>query len=205
MYIPTAFLESDQDRLHAFIEANSFGLLVSTHAGEPFATHLPFLLDRSAGPHGTLVGHVARTNPHWHDLEAQPLLAVFSGPHAYISPTWYESDHVVPTWSYVAVHAYGNCRLVHDDEALTGILAAMVGTYERSMPSPWTIDTGSEFFRKMVRAVVGFRIEISRLEGKWKLSQNHAQQRRERVIRVLERSEDQDAKEIARLMAERPV
>ena len=116
MYVPTAFAETDEGKLHEFMQAYSFGLLVSTHGGEPFATHLPFLLDRNAGPHGTLVGHMARANPHWHDLEGQTVLAVFSGPHAYISPTWYESENVVPTWNYVAVHAYGICRLVNDPE-----------------------------------------------------------------------------------------
>jgi len=202
MYVPAAFAETDQAKLHDFMEAYSFGLLVSTHGGEPFATHLPFLLDRDAGSHGTLVGHMARANPHWHDLEGQTVLAVFSGPHAYISPTWYESANVVPTWNYVAVHAYGTCRLVDEPQDLEGILAATVATYERSMPSPWSLDAGSDFFQKMVRAVVGFRVEITRLEGKWKLNQNHPRERRERVSRFLDRSKEQDAKEIARLMVE---
>jgi transcriptional regulator len=202
MYVPTAFAETDQGKLHEFIAANSFGLLVSAQGGEPFATHLPFLLDRDAGPHGTLTGHMARANPHWHGLDGRQVLAVFSGPHAYVSPTWYESEDVVPTWNYVAVHAYGICRVVDDFEALAGILAATVATYERPMPSPWSTDQGSEFFRKKARAVVGFRVEIGRLEGKWKLNQNHPREWRERVIRVLERSEDRDAREVARLMRE---
>ena len=119
MYIPAAFQQTDKTKLHDFIEANSFGLLVSTHGGEPFATHLPFLLERDAGPHGCLVGHVARANPQWHGLDGQTVLAVFSGPHAYVSPTWYEAENVVPTWNYVAVHAYGPCRLVEDPDRLT--------------------------------------------------------------------------------------
>ena len=131
MYIPTAFAETDAKKLHDFIAANSFGLLISTHQGEPFATHLPFLLERDAGPHGALAGHVARANPHWRDLDGQNVLAVFSGPHAYVSPSWYESDGVVPTWNYVAVHAYGVCRLVDDVDGLTRILKASVATYER--------------------------------------------------------------------------
>src|SRR5262245_55708329 len=105
MYIPTAFAETDPGTLFGFIEAYSFGLLVSTHQGGPFASHLPLLLEREAGPHGTLLGHMARANPQWHDLDGQEVLAVFSGPHAYVSPTWYESEQVVPTWNYVAVHA----------------------------------------------------------------------------------------------------
>jgi transcriptional regulator len=202
MYIPTAFEETDKDNLQGFIEANSFGLLVSTQGAEPVATHLPFLLERDAGPHGCLVGHLARANPQWHDLDGQQVLAVFSGPHAYISPTWYESENVVPTWNYVAVHAYGTFRLVDDPEGLTRILTAMVATFERALPQPWSVDTASDYFQRLVRAVVGFRIEVSRLEGKWKLNQNHPTERRQKVIRVLESSNDPDAKEIARLMTE---
>jgi transcriptional regulator len=202
MYVPTAYAETDPAKLHAFIEAHSFGLLVSAHGGEPFATHLPFLLERDAGPHGRLVGHMARANPHWQGLDGRDVLTVFSGPHAYVSPSWYGSDGVVPTWNYVAVHAYGTLRLVEEPNELARILVTTVSTYERPMPNPWSVDTGSGFFQKMSRAVVGFRIDITRLEGKWKLNQNHPPERREGVIRALAGSSDQDAKEIARLMAE---
>jgi transcriptional regulator len=205
MYLPIAFEETDQGKLHDFIESHSFGLLVSTQDGVPVATHLPLLLERDAGAHGSIVGHVARANPQWQDLDGQQVLVVFSGPHVYVSPSWYESENVVPTWNYVAVHAYGTYRLVEDADELTRILAASVATFEQSMPSPWSLDTGTAYFQKLLRGVVGFRVEISRLEGKWKLNQNHPQERRERVMRVLERSADQDAQEIARLMAVRPV
>ena len=201
MYIPTAFAETDRGKLHDFITAHSFGLLVSTRQGEPFASHLPFLLERGAGPRGTLVGHMARANPQWQDLDGQQVLAVFSGPHAYVSPSWYEADNVVPTWNYVAVHAYGTCRLVEDPDAVIRILAASVATYERSLPEPWSLDTGTEWLRNRVRAVVGFRVQIGRLEGKWKLNQNHPPERRERVARVLAGSDDEGAREIARLIA----
>jgi len=202
MYIPTAFAETDPSKLHEFIEAHSFGLLVSTHDGEPFATHLPFLLERATGPHGSLVGHMARANPHWQDLEGQQVLVVFSGPHAYISPTWYEAENVVPTWNYVAVHAYGAVHLVQDAESLTPILAATVATYERAMPKPWNLESSTEYVQKLLQAIVGFRIEINRLEGKWKLNQNQPVERRQKVARVLECTDDPDAKEIARLIAE---
>ncbi len=202
MYIPTAFRESDPAKLFDFIERNSFGLLISTAAGEPFATHLPFLVERGAGPNGSLVGHMARANPHWRALADRDVLAVFTGPHAYISPTWYAAENVVPTWNYVAVHAYGRCRLVEGGEALTRILTDTVTTYERTMPAPWSLDVGTEFFARMARQVVGFRIEISRLEGKWKLNQNHPEERRERVREALARSGDEQAREIGRMMGE---
>src|ERR1700677_1757380 len=102
MYIPTAFAESDPTKLHDFIEQHSFGLLVSQVDGQLFASHLPFLLERTTGSHGCLVGHMARANPQWKQITGQNSLVVFSGPHAYISPTWYESEQVVPTWNYAA-------------------------------------------------------------------------------------------------------
>jgi transcriptional regulator len=200
MYIPTHFAETDRAKLHAFIEANSFGLLVSTHEGELFATHLPFLLDRQVGAEGGLTGHMARANPHWQDLDGQEVLVVFAGAHAYVSPSWYESENVVPTWNYVAVHAYGRCRLVETPAEVHGILLRTVDIYERRMPKPWSIDAASDFLEKLARQVVGFRIEISRLEGKWKLNQNHPRERREKVMRELSQAQDQDAQEIARLI-----
>ncbi len=202
MYTPSAFAETDQRKLHDFIESHSFGLLVSAADGTPVATHLPLLLERDAGPHGCLIGHVARANPQWRGLDGRQVLVVFSGPHAYVSPSWYESENVVPTWNYVAVHACGTARVVEDPEALTRILAAMVAHYERSLPMPWSFDAASAFLQKQVRAVVGLRIEIAHLEGKWKLNQNHPQERRDRVMRVLEQAHDQDANEIAQLMRE---
>lgn len=204
MYIPPAFEQTDQNKLHEFIEANSFGLLISSHEGEPFATHLPFLLERDAASSGRLIGHVARANPQWRDLDGQTVLSVFSGPHAYVSPTWYGSEDVVPTWNYVAVHVYGTCRVVHDPDELTSIVTAAVARFERSLPQPWSLDTTTTYFQKHVRGIVGFRIEISRLEGKWKLNQNHSLERRERVMGALAASKDPDATEIARLMAELP-
>jgi transcriptional regulator len=200
MYLPAAFQEADRDKLFAFIEGHSFGLLVSTLGGELFATHLPLLLDREGG---CLLGHMARANPHWKELHGQDVLVVFSGPHAYISPALYEADQVVPTWNYVAVHAYGRCCLVEDPAAVEGILKMMVAAYEGARANPWPLDTTTDYFRKMVQAVVGFRVELRRLEGKWKLNQNHPPERREKVVATLAKSEDQDAREIARLMAER--
>src|SRR5207244_5542732 len=128
-YGPPDFAESDRDTLHDFIERYSFGLLVSQVGGVPFATHLPFLLDRTAGPNGTLIGHVARANPHWRELASQTALAVFSGPHAYISPTWYEATNVVPTWNFAAVHATGRAELVEDTSALLEIVTRTVAVY----------------------------------------------------------------------------
>jgi transcriptional regulator len=202
MYVPSAFERTNLAELFAFIESYSFAMLVSTHEGEPFATHLPLLLDRDSGAHGTLVGHMARANPQWRNLHDQSVLAIFSGPHAYVSPSWYESENVVPTWNYVAVHATGRFRLLDDPTSTGAIVASMVAKYEQKMSKPWQLDTTTDYFRNMVRAIVGFRIELTRLEGKWKLSQNHSPERREKVAAALERSTNPDAQEVARLMRE---
>jgi len=204
MYIPAAFKVDDAAQLFGLIERYSFGLLVSQHDGEPFATHLPLLVDRSAGPRGALVGHMARANPQWQQAEGQKVLAVFSGPHAYISPTWYESQNVVPTWNYAAVHVYGTFRAIHDEPATMQIVHDTVEVYEASMPSPWKFDPASEFNRRMIKAVVAFRIEINRIEGKLKLNQNHPKDRRERVVRALLAAGDPMQAEIATMMTEMP-
>ena len=203
MYIPASFEEGDRQKLDTFIEANSFGLLVSVHEGAPFATHLPLLLEPDAGPNGSLIGHVARANPQWRDIDGQNVLAIFSGPHAYVSPSFYEAENVVPTWNYLAVHAYGKIRVLDDIDSLTEILMKSVKAYEQSRDAPWALETNSSYFKKMASAIVGFRIEIDRLEGKWKLSQNHPRERQEKVKDALEKSARPEEQQIARLMAER--
>lgn len=200
MYTPVAFAESDSGRLFEFIEQNSFGLLVSWLDRKPVATHLPFLLQREAGGHGTLVGHMARANPQWREAEGESVLAVFSGPHAYISPAWYEAENVVPTWNYVAVHATGPLELIDDPEALREILQATVGTYEGARREPWRWDDAAPSVDRLLPHIVGFRIAIDRLEGKWKLSQNHSPERQDRVIRGLEAEGTPDGRQIAGLM-----
>ncbi|HEY7330761.1 MAG TPA: FMN-binding negative transcriptional regulator [Gemmataceae bacterium] len=200
MYIPAAFAEHDLTRLHDFIEQNSFGVLVSQIDGLPFATHLPFLLERTAGPHGTLVGHVSRANPHWRQAGGQTTLAIFSGPHAYISPTWYEADQVVPTWNYTAVHVYGRVQVIEQKNSLLEIVQRMVQVYEKAMPRPWSFDPSSTFAERMLAQIVGLRIEIENIEGKWKLNQNHPVERRRKVIQVLQQRTDENAQAIAVLM-----
>jgi transcriptional regulator len=203
MYIPAAFAETDLTKLHDFIEQNSFGLLVSQVDGLPFATHLPFLLERSAGPHGTLVGHMARANPQWRDSGGQTALAIFSGPHAYISPSWYEAEQVVPTWNYTAVLAYGRVQVIEDEIALLEIIRATVGVYEQAVPQPWSLGELGTFIERMLGQIVGFRIEVEKIEGKWKLNQNHPVERRRKVVLALGERSDENSKAIAALMREK--
>jgi transcriptional regulator len=202
VYIPPTFAESNPQTLSAFIEQHSFAVLVSDTGGEPFASHLPLLLDRTAGPQGTLLGHMARADPHWQHADGRRVLAVFTGPHAYVSPTWYEAEGTVPTWNYAAVHAYGTFRRIDDPTEALRIIAATVQQYESSMPTPWQFDPEAEVSRRLLQAIVPFRIELDRLEGKWKLGQNHPPERREKVIRALARSADPQARDTAALMRE---
>lgn len=202
MYIPPHFAETDVPRLHQFIECNSFGVLVSSLDGFPFATHLPFLLERDSNRLGTIVGHMARSNPQWNNLNEQSALAIFSGPHAYISPTWYEALNVVPTWNYIAVHAYGKVQLINEADPLREIVARTVEYYERSMPTPWTFPDSANFIDRLLAQIVGFRIVIERLEGKWKLNQNHPAERRVKVIHALNQQGDENATAIAKRMQE---
>jgi transcriptional regulator len=200
MYVPSYFAEADRAKLHAFIEANSFGLLISTVNDEPFASHLPFLLERDSGPNGKLVGHMARANSQWQELDGQTALAIFSGAHAYISPTWYEAEHVVPTWNYTAVHVYGKVRVIHDGDALLKTVQDSVAFYEAALPQPWKIPADDVFLDRLLKQIVGFRIEIQRLEGKFKLNQNHPPERREKVIRALSEQGGENSLGVAELM-----
>jgi transcriptional regulator len=201
MYIPTHFAQTDQAALFEFIRRHSFGLLCTVRDGEPFASHLPFLL-RAEVEAVRLDGHMARANPQWRGADGQPVLVVFSGPHAYVSPTWYEADNVVPTWNYAAVHVYGTFETVEDPTELLAIVRDTVRVYEATMPRPWQIDEASDYVRGMLRQIVGFRVRVSRTEGKWKLNQNHPEERRRRVVRALEQRAGDDAREIAALMRE---
>jgi transcriptional regulator len=205
MYVPPAFSESDPDTLFDFLRAHSFATLVSHDGDEPFASHLPFLFDRAplahTLPQGRLLGHMARANPQWQSAHGRRVMVVFQGPHAYVSPTWYEEANVVPTWNYVAVHAYGTLEAIEDRDRLGEIVARTVATYEAGMPTPWRLESqDAGFIDQLLGAIVGFEIPIDRLEGKWKLNQNHSATRRERVARALHDSGSPDGRAIAALM-----
>ena len=203
MYVPAAFAETDPAKLDEFMRQNSFAVLTSNGGGGLAASHLPLLFDAHAGPRGHLLGHMARANPQWRDVRGE-VMAVFSGPHAYVSPSWYEEAGTVPTWNYVAVHAYGTFHVVEDRDGLLDLLRRSVTAYEGPRPEPWRFDESEPHVERMLKAIVGFRIEVTRLEGKWKLSQNHTEVRRRRVARALKARPDRDSQEIARLMSARP-
>ncbi len=193
MYVPPTFERSETDFCHAVIRAFPFAPLVTA---DLLASHLPFLLD-ARGPLGTLVAHVARASPHHEELaKGNEVLAMFMGPHAYVSPTWYEPAPAVPTWNYCAVHAYGTPRL-YDETATREYLARLAAHFDatyrfESLPE--------DYAAKMVKAIVAFEIPITRLQGKAKLSQNRSPVDVARVATALEASPAPGDRELARWM-----
>jgi len=192
MYVPRHFAETEQGRLHALVRAHGFATLVSVLDGEPFATHVPLLLDAERGPAGTLFGHVARSNPHWRGFDGRaPALAIFHGPHAYVSPRWYRAGDQVPTWNYVVVHASGAPRVVEEPAAVRALLGRMAAQYEAGAATPWDpAGLPERVADGLQRAIVAFELPIERLEGKRKLSQNKAPADRAGVVAGLRAAGD---------------
>lgn len=180
MYIRPDHRFDDRDAQFALIEEHALGAWVLAGADGLVANHIPFLLDRHRGPHGTLVGHVARANPIWRALAAgTPSLVMFQGPQSYITPNWYpgkaEHGKVVPTWDYAVVHAHGVARAVEDRAWLMDMLDRLTNAQEAAQPAPWKAsDAPSDYIEKLLRAIVGIEIPIDRLEGKLKASQDEA-------------------------------
>lgn len=198
MYLPKSFEVTDPDKLAEVMRRFSFATLITTTDGVPFATHLPVLHRTLAGTAGVLVGHVARANPQWqHFANETESLAIFSGPHAYVSPTWYATELAVPTWNYIAVHAYGVPRVVEDEEWMEALLDEMVQRYESNRPQPWPNQLPDDFRRNLLKSIVGFEMPITRIEGKFKLSQNRLAQDQVNVVGELSSSANPDARAVA--------
>jgi transcriptional regulator len=203
MYLPAHFTERRVDVLHAFIERHPLGTLVCSADGAVQADHLPMLLRRDA-PHGTLIGHVARANPLWRMAgDGAEVLVVFAGADAYVSPSWYPSKkahgRVVPTWNYAVVHARGRISLFDDEARLHALVSSLTEHFERGQPAPWAVaDAPDDYVRAMLRAIVGFEIEIRELVGKFKASQNRPAEDRAGVLAALEAADDRDLTELVR-------
>ncbi|MGE0765730.1 MAG: FMN-binding negative transcriptional regulator [Hyphomicrobiaceae bacterium] len=177
MYIPPLFRVSELPEIHsAMREARSASFVTATSDGL-VATPLPIILDESDGPYGTLYAHIARANPQWKLEPTCEAMAIFSGPEAYVSPSWYATKHethkVVPTWNYVAVHAYGPAQFFDDADRLLDVVTRLTNLHEQPMGDRWAVsDAPAEFIRSQLKGIVGIRMQISRLEGKRKMSQN---------------------------------
>ena len=204
VYLPPAFAETRPAVLVAHIERHDFGLLVSHGTAGLTASHIPFLVERR-DEELHLLGHLARPNPQVEDLrEGGEVLAIFSGPHAYISPSWYADGPSVPTWNYVDVHAYGTVRLIEDGDWLRQLLHRLADRHEAGNPVPWRVeDLPEAYIEGMLKGIIGLDIAVTRLEGKFKLSQNRPAADRPRVITALERGGDESSVAVARLMRKR--
>ena len=201
MYIPEYHRPKDHAVVRAFMKENPFAIVVSSDENSPFATHVPVLVSEAEGIIH-LRGHVARANPHWKMLEAgRETLVIFHGPHAYVSPSLYESRASVPTWNYAAVHAYGRARIITEPARLTEILVETITSFEQAYLEQWQ-NLNEGFRTKMLSQIVGFEIPVDRLEAKFKLSQNRPRTDQARVIQALESSTDSTVSAVARLMKE---
>jgi transcriptional regulator len=196
MYVPAHFGEDRVPTLHAAIREIGFGMLVTLGDDGLSASHVPMLIDTEPGPFGTLSGHLARPNPQWRTVKYDTAaLAVFLGPNAYISPSWYEtkkqSGKVVPTWNYVAIHARGRLRFFDNRESLRHIVTRLTEKYEQSRAEPWQVtDAPADYVDAMLKAIIGFELTIEQLDGKWKMSQNQPIENRAGVVEGLTQEGD---------------
>lgn len=207
MYTPSQFDETRLDVLHALMRAKPLATLVTLHESEIVADLIPVQALSDPPPLGILRGHIARANPLWreHPVERQAL-AIFQGPQVYISPSLYPtkkiSGEVVPTWDYVIVQAYGTLRFIHDAEWLLGLVSSLTDRHEALRSVPWKVqDAPASYVRKMLGAIVGFELTVTKLTGKWKISQNRNAADREGVIGGLQAAGDPDSKAVADLLA----
>ncbi|GAA0359535.1 FMN-binding negative transcriptional regulator [Bacillus horti] len=195
MYTPKAFQVTDQDVLQDFIAQNSFGVLLSLDEKKIEGTHLPLLYDAETNQ---LIGHVARANQQWQHANGVEVLAIFHGPHSYISSSWYEEDNTVPTWNYTAVHVYGKLEVIQEAEKIVETMDKTVAFYDPDLDLKKTVSEKS--MAGLLQGIVAFQIQVTKWEGKWKLSQNHSTERQKRVIEQLSKSSNQQDIEIAKLM-----
>jgi transcriptional regulator len=201
MYIPEHFRNEDRAKTVAFMRENPFAILVSQTPNGPFATHVPVVI-RESGDRVMIRGHVAKANPHWQYMQADPqCLLIFHGPHAYISPANYETREVVPTWNYGGVHAYGETRTYSATDELLSMLHDLIPTFEAAYGEQWA-SLSESYRQRMLSHIVGFEIAVTRLESKFKLSQNRTRQEQQNIIESLSDSSDSAVSGTARLMCE---
>lgn len=207
MYLPNQFEQTDVAAMHELVRARPFATLVTLSSAGLNANHIPFILAPDPAPFGTLRAHVARANPIWrdyaNDVEA---LAIFHGPNAYVTPSWYVTKRVtgkvVPTWNYAVVHAYGALRVIEDPAWLRAQIEALTAHNEASFAAPWKVgDAPNDYIENMVTHIVGIEIVISKLIGKWKVSQNQPAQNRTGVVAGLREIGTPDAAAMADLVA----
>jgi transcriptional regulator len=208
MYTPPAYRQEDPAVLHDLIDEFGFATLVTLGPDGPTANHIPMLIDRGEGLYGRLRGHLSKGNPQLQEMRPEsPALAIFQGPHTYVSPNWYPSkkEHgkVVPTWNYLAVHATGPLTVIDDDARLMRIIDDLTRKHEQKFENPWKIsDAPDDYIQRMLNGIIGFEIQIGKLEGKWKMSQNKPKvEDRRGVIEGLKASGNLVDGEVAAIMS----
>lgn len=198
IYTPRHFIENRPDIIQGLIERYNFATLLTYRDGSPVVSHLPFLLDKTRGEHGTLLAHMARANPQWKTFSSEAeALVIFQGPHAYISPQWYapKPDNV-PTWNYAVVHAYGTPRVIDPEGEAYPVMQRLVRHHDQN----WNLELSEQDRREMLREIVVFEIELKKIEAKFKLNQNRSEKDVENVARGLSQSSDQTAREVGVMM-----
>ena len=188
LYTPPAFAAQNRAAVARLMHDFGFATLLTPAAPEPFVSHLPLLLQAGCEPHGTLIGHFARANPHWQHARDAESIAIFHGPHAYVSPSWYEHpERMVPTWNYAAVHAHGTLEIIDDPVATQGVLDLLIQRFESARAAPWRFERDERERDALLGAIVAFRMRIRRIDAKFKLSQNRSGADRARVMEGLAR------------------
>lgn len=201
MYTPPRFRVDDPAVLHDLIRKYNFGALISGGSQGLVGTHLPFSLDVAPDGSATLISHMARANPQWRDLApGRDVMVVFTGPHTYVSPAWYQEKVTVPTWNYAALHVYGTPRIVEDAEVLRTQVSRLVREHEGPGEDGWDLARAEPIMESLLKAIVGFEIDVSRIEGKMKFNQNRSREDQQGVVRALERSDDSTARAVADIM-----
>lgn len=205
MYTPAAFEATDAGALHALMDAYPFAVLITPHGDSLDATHLPFMVDASRGARGTLLGHMARANPHWRLFDGvREATAIFTGAHAYVSPSWYADPRTVPTWNYAVAHAHGRPVVIDDRPRVVELLDALVARHEGALNPPWTLEQAGPALERQLDHIVAFEMEITRLEGKFKLNQNRSRADRQGVITALAAYDDPLRRGVAEAMRDPP-
>ena len=194
LYIPRSFAPADAAAVTRLLNEHPFATLITPGDNEPSISHLPLQYHAGEGPHGALLGHMARANPHWQRFGAVMSIAIFHGPHTYVSPSWYaEPAAAVPTWNYAVAHVHGRVELLPEVAETRSLVGEMIGRYEGGRSAPWALQLEGRALTAMLDAIVGFKLVIDRIDAKLKLSQNRSVADRERVIDALRGEECADA------------
>lgn len=202
MHIPNHYKNEDLKEVKGFLTENSFGILINQTNGKLTGTHIPMELDRDEHGDDVLVGHISKANPQWENFHNnEEVLAIFNGPHAYVSSSWYEKENV-PTWNYIAVHVYGEIKIIEGEELL-GSLKKLVGKYEVNSVNPVSVEKMSAKTLKQINGIIGFSIKINEIQAAYKLSQNRTESDYHTIVDELENIEDISSNRVAEEMKDR--